>query len=151
MRRCLWSKFRIRLTELLGACATLHRDLLRDAAIDFALPFKLLVRELPLEARIDQEIIFSVIDVSHLPAMLDDVEVSVGIRVVGNAFQAVEQISRVNANEAIDANVANIRRLTCDTICYVAMLLDLLPARAVVPLFRDLNTSQVPLGAGQLE
>lgn len=124
---------------------------MRDAAIDLALPFKLLVRELPLEARTDQELIFSVIDVSHLPAMLDDIEVSVGIRVFCNAFQAVEQVARVNANEAIDANVADVRRLTCSAICYVAVLFDLLPARAVIELFRDLNTNQVPLGAGYLE
>lgn len=34
----------------LGARATLNRDLFRYSAIDLALPFKLFVRELPLEA-----------------------------------------------------------------------------------------------------
>ena len=124
---------------------------MRDAPIDLALPFKLFVRELPLEARTDQELIFRLINVTHLAAMLDDVEVSVGIRVLCNALQAFEQVARVNANEAIDANVADVRRLTCDSICYVAVLFDLLPARAVIELFRDLNTHQVPLGADYLE
>lgn len=36
--------------RFLGARATLNRDLLRYSAIDLALPFKLFVRELPLEA-----------------------------------------------------------------------------------------------------
>jgi len=124
---------------------------LGDAAIDLALPFKLFFRQLPLEARSDQEFIFSVVDVPHLAPMLDDVEVSVGIRVFCDAFQAIEQVARINANKAIDANVANVSRLACDAICYVAMLFYFLAARAVIELFRDLHTHQVPLGAGYLE
>lgn len=139
------------LNDLLGACATLHRDLLSDTAIDLALPFKLSFRQPPLAARTDQELIFSVIDVSHLAPMLDDVEVSVGIRVFCNAFQAIEQVARINSNKSIDANVANVSGLACDAICYVAMFFDLLAARAVIELFRDLNTHQVPLGSGYLE
>lgn len=113
---------------------------MRDTAIDLALPLKLFVRELPLEARTDQEFIFGVIDVSHLAPMLDDVEIGVGIRIFRNSLQSIEQTARVNANEAIDTYVADIRRLTSDAICYIAVFFDLLPAWAMIELFRDLNT-----------
>lgn len=83
--------------------------------------------------------------------MLDDVEVSVGIRIVCNALQAVEQVARVDANESIDANIADVRRLARDAICYVAMFFDLLPARALIEYLRDFNTHQVPLSAGYLK
>lgn len=83
--------------------------------------------------------------------MLDDVEVSVGIRVFCNSFQAIEKVARINTNEAIDTNVADVRWLACDAISYVAVFFDFLSTRAVIELFRYLNTYQVPLSASYLE
>ena len=83
--------------------------------------------------------------------MLDDVEVSVGIRIVCNALQAVEQVARVNANEPIDANIADVRRVARDAICYVAMFFNLLPAGAVIEQLRNFNTHQIPLSAGYVK
>jgi len=83
--------------------------------------------------------------------MLDDVKVSVSIRIICNALEAVEQVPCVNANEAIDTNIADVRRLARDAIRYVAVFFDLLPAGAVIECLRDFNAHEVPLSAGHVK
>ncbi len=83
--------------------------------------------------------------------MLDHIKICVGIGVLGYALQAIEQASRIDADESIDAHVADVGRVTRDPVGDVAMLFDLLPARAVVEVLRDLHAHKIPLCSRHLE
>lgn len=98
-----------------------------------------------------QKFVLGVIGVAHFQAMLNDIKICVCGGVLCNAFQTVEKVAGVNANEASNTNPSDVSGIACDAICYVAVLLDLLPTRAVIHLRCDFHAYQVPLGASHIE
>src|ERR1700761_5490347 len=69
----VWCVFGVRLHALLRACTPLYSDLLGDPAIYLAFPIKLLLGKIGFEARLNQEIVFTVEDETQLSPMLNNV------------------------------------------------------------------------------
>lgn len=83
--------------------------------------------------------------------MLDEIIIGVGGEICLNALQAFKEVSRINSDEAVDADIPDIGRRAIDPVANVAMFKNILAAGTFVKLFADLNTDQVPFKPSCLE
>lgn len=126
--------------------------MIQNSAIDLLLPVELRWRELSLElCMLKKPIFLLAVEISHSIGVLDQVIVRIGRRVCLYALQAFEEVSGVDADKAIDADVANVRRRSVEAVSDVAMLKNVLTARALIEFLADLNPNQLPFEASRLE
>ena len=76
--------------------------------------------------------------------MLDQILVRIGCIILCDVLEAIEQIVRVDFDEAIDVDNSNIGLVAVVPVADVAMILDLLTARAIVPPLANLVSDQIP-------
>lgn len=130
----------------------LDNRLIQNSAIDLLLPVQLRWRELSLELCLFKKPIFLlVVEISHSIRVLDQVIVCIGRRVRLYALQALKEIAGVDAYKAIDADVANVSRRSVEAISDVAMLKNVLTARALIELLAYLNANQLPFQTSRFE
>jgi hypothetical protein len=92
---------------LLGG-SLLNNDSIRNTPIDLLLPTHLLLRQLSLVSGVQKELVFTLINIAKSTSMFDKVFIWVGRRVLRNSFDAGEEVSGIDSNESVYANVANI-------------------------------------------
>ena len=101
----------------------LDNRLIQNSTIDFLLPVQLSRRKLPLEfCLLKKPVFLLVVEISHSIGVLDQVIVGIGGRVCLYALQAFKEVSGVDADKAIDADVANVSCRSVEAISDVAML-----------------------------
>jgi hypothetical protein len=123
-----------------------------DAPIDFHFPGDLRGREVPLPHGLLQEGIFLfAIEIAHPVGVLDQVTVGIRGEILRNPLQAVEEVPSVNSNEAVDANVSDVGRVTIEVVAYVAVLLDVLAAGTLIKFFTNFDSDKRPFSAGDIE
>lgn len=83
--------------------------------------------------------------------MFDQVSVCVCSLISSYPFQTVEQIARIDLQEAIDADVPHISLIAVQFILNVAVLFYLLAARTSIKFFGYLNADQMPFPPGLLK
>jgi len=84
---------------LLTACASLNSDLLGDSTINLALPIKLLLGKIAFEARLNQEVVFIVVDETQFSSMLNNVKICIRIWIFCDAFKSIKKVACVDSNE----------------------------------------------------
>ena len=80
--------------------------------------------------------------------MVDEVFISIGGVIGRDTFQAREEATRIDANETIHADVADVCGFLRDAVLDVAQLFDVFATGAIIPIFVDFNTDQTPLTFG---
>ncbi|EJT01445.1 hypothetical protein RCCGE510_29381 (plasmid) [Rhizobium sp. CCGE 510] len=99
-----------------------------------------------------EKAIFLVIkQISHPVGVLDEIVVGIGRKIRLNALQTFKEVSGVNSNEPVDADIADIGRGAIESIANVAMFENILTARALIIFFTDLDADQVPFKSSCLE
>lgn len=127
-------------------------SLFQNPLMNEALPLLLGGGELPLEAYVHQKVaLCRVMEISQIECVFDQILIGTSRFFPCNTLQSVEKRPRVDADEAIDADVAHMRISTCHVVVDKAMLLDVLPTRAAIPFLTDLNPNQLPFPAGQFK
>lgn len=140
-----------RLARLMRSPA-LDNRLIQNSTIDFLLPVQLSRRKLPLEfCLLKKPIFLLVVEITHSIGVLDQVIVGIGGRVCLYALQAFKEVSGVDAHKAIDADVPNVSCRSVESISDVAMLKNVLTARALIEFLADLNPNQLPFEASRFE
>lgn len=137
--------------RLMGS-SPLHNCLFQNAAVDFLLPVQLCRRELSLEfCLLEKPVFLLVVEISHSIGMLDQIIVGIGGEVSLYALQTFKEVSGVDADKAIDADVPNVSCRSVESISDVAMLKNVLTARALIEFLADLNPNQLPFEASRFE
>jgi len=124
--------------------SSLNNGAIGDSPVDFFLPSDLFGTEITFEPSTHQKCVLAFVDIPKFVGVNDEVEIRIGLAVVGDALQTIKQCSGIDAEEAIDAHVAYIGLVACQLVLNPAVFLDVLPAGTVVKLFADLNPDQYP-------
>ena len=64
------------------------------------------------------------------------------VRSFGDPLQAVEEVSGVDLNEPVDADIPNIGLVAVQAIADIAVFLNVLAARTLVEFLADLNRNK---------
>jgi len=83
--------------------------------------------------------------------MLDQVVIGICLEVASDTLEALKQVAGIDLEEAIDADVADIRLTTVQAIPDIAVLFDVLATGALIEFLAYLNSCQTPFAARYLE
>src|SRR5690606_12747034 len=123
-------------------------DRLRDdPPVDLLLPGNLLRGELPLVPRLHQELVLALEDVAEPVGMPNQVFVRVRADVARDALETREEVARLDADETVDVDVADVRLVPVEAVADEAVLLDFVAAGALVPFLADLHGEEGPFMA----
>lgn len=130
----------------------LHDRLREYAAVDLALPVQLGLRENALASSLQKELVLLLaVQVAHPIGVLDQIVIRIRGVILGDALQTVEEASRTDLDESVDADIADIGAVTVVAVANVAMLLDVLTAGAIIPFVADLDSDEIPFLSRCLE
>jgi hypothetical protein len=104
-----------------------------DPPIDFGFPRYLCGWEIPLSHGLLEEGVFLLTkEIAHTIGVLDQVAVRISGEVFGDPLQAVKEVSGVDLDESVDADIPNIGLVAVQAIADIAVLLNVLATRALV-------------------
>lgn len=78
--------------------------------------------------------------------MIDQIFVCIGCVIYRNPPKSCEKVARLNSDEAIDTDVADVGGISIDLISDIAVLFDVLAAGTTIKLFTDLHPNEGPFG-----
>ncbi|MFC4195054.1 hypothetical protein ACFQFS_14620 [Novosphingobium lubricantis] len=130
----------------------MHDRLRKNTAVDLTFPVQLGLRENARSSSLQEEVILLlVVQVAHAIGVFDQIDIGICGVILGDAFQAVKEIPRVDLDEAVDADIADVGGVPIVAVSNVTMFLDVLTTGAIVPLVADLNGDELPFLTRGLE